>query len=223
LHEMLKNKKETHNCHRLVKRCGMSQGLVFAMVLLSARLCFAWADTMEDLRTAAGRITSISAKFVQEKHMKVLVRPLISEGLFFYQAPDSLRWEYQRPIKSILITHAGNTRKYVQKDGKLIADAAAASPAMQFIITEISRWLKGRFDENPVFTARLESGRRIRLSPNYKGIADMIQRIELVLSDRPGVMESVMIYENENSYTLLKFTQVELNRPPAAGIFEKIQ
>lgn len=155
--------------------------------------------------------------------MKVLVRPLISAGLLFYQTPDSLRWEYQRPIQSILITHAGNTKKYIQKDGKIIADASASTPAMQFVLEEISRWLKGRFDENPLFTASLETGRRIILTPNYKGIADMIQRIELVLSERPGVMDSVRIYESENSYTLLKFTQVELNRPLDRKLFEGVQ
>jgi len=199
------------------------QILTAALVLLSTRLCFAWADTWDGLKAAAGTISSVSATFVQEKHMKVLVRPLISEGLLFFKTPDSLRWEYQRPIKSILITHAGITKKYIQQNGKLIADTAAGTPAMQFVIDEISRWLKGRFDENPLFTASLEPGRRIILTPNYKGLADMIQRIELVLSNRPGIMDSVRIYESENSYTLLKFAQVELNRPLDDKLFEEIQ
>jgi len=193
------------------------------MVLLSARLCLGWADTWDGLKAATGTISSVSATFVQEKHMKVLVRPLISAGLLFYQTPDSLRWEYQHPIQSILIAHAGKTKKFIRKDGKIITDAAANAPTMQFVIEEISRWLKGRFDENPLFTASLEPGRRIVLTPNYKGIADMIQRIELVLSERPGVMDSVRIYESENSYTLLKFTQVELNRPLDRRLFEEVQ
>ena len=199
------------------------QAIAAAIVLLSARLCFGWADTWDGLKAATGAISSVSATFVQEKHMKVLVRPLISEGLLFYQTPDSLRWEYQRPIQSILIARAGETKKFIRKDGKLTADAAANAPAMQFVIEEISRWLEGRFDENPVFTASLESGRRIVLTPNYKGIADMIQRIELVLSERPGILESVLIYENENSYTRLKFTHVELNRPLNPRLFEDVQ
>lgn len=193
------------------------------MVLLSARLSFGWADNWDDLRTAAGKISSVSARFVQEKHMKILIKPLISEGLLFFQTPDSLRWEYQRPIQSILIAHAGKTKKLIRKDGKLIADAAANTPAMQFVIEEISRWLKGRFDENPVFTARLEPGRRIVLTPSYNSLADMIQRIELVLSARPGVMEAVMIYESEDSYTRLIFSNVELNRPLDRKLFEEIQ
>jgi outer membrane lipoprotein-sorting protein len=200
-----------------------NQAIAAAMLLLSARLCFAWADNWDDLRAAAGRISSVSAAFVQEKHMKVLIRPLISEGLLYFQAPDSLRWEYRRPIESILITHAGHTKKFIRKDGKIIADAAANAPAMQFVTEEISRWFKGRFDENPVFAARLEPGRRIVLTPNDKGLAGMIQRIELVLSDRPGIMESVMIYESKNSYTRIIFTNVELNRPLDRKLFEEIQ
>jgi len=199
------------------------QIIAAAIVLLSTRLCFGWADTWDGLKAAAGTISSVSATFVQEKHMKILVRPLISEGLLFYQTPDSLRWEYQRPIQSILIAHAGETKKFIRKDGKIIADAAANAPAMQFVIEEISRWLKGRFDENPVFSASLEPGRRIVLTPKNTGIADMIRRIELVLSERPGIMESVMIYENENSYTRLKFSNVELNRPLDRKLFEEIQ
>ena len=199
------------------------QVMAAAVLLLSARLCFGWADNWEDLRNAAGKITSVSAAFVQEKHMKVLVKPLISEGLLFYQVPDLLRWEYQRPIQSVLIARGGETKKFIRKDGKLIADAAAGTPAMQFVTEEISRWLKGRFDENPVFTAALESGRRIVLTPNYKAIASMIQRIELVLSERPGVMDSVIIHENENSLTRLIFKNVELNRPLDPGLFEEVQ
>ena len=199
------------------------QAIAAVMVLLSPQLCFGWADTWDGLKAAAGTISSVSAKFVQEKHMKVLARPLISEGLLFYQTPDSLRWEYQRPIQSILIALAGKTKKFIRKDGKIIVDAAANAPTLQFITEEISRWLKGRFDENPVFTASLESGRRIVLTPKDKGLADMIQRIELVLSERPGIMESVMIYESENSYTRLKFTHVELNRPLDRRLFKDVE
>jgi len=206
-----------------MNRVRRSQIIAAAMVLLSTRLCFGWADTWDGLKGAAGTISSVSATFVQEKHMKILVRPLISEGLLFYQTPDSLRWEYQRPIQSILIAHAGETKKFIRKDGKVIADAAANTPAMQFVIKEISRWLKGRFRENPAFSARLEPGRRIVLTPSYNSLADMIQRIELVLSARPGVMEAVMIYESQDSYTRLIFSNVALNQPLDRKLFEEVQ
>jgi len=199
------------------------QAVAAAIVLLSAQVCFSWADNWEDIRAAAANISSVSAAFIQEKHMKVLIRPLISEGLLFFQTPDSLRWEYQRPIESILIAHAGEIKKYIRKDGKIIVDAAANTPAMRFVTEEISSWLKGRFEENPLFSARLEPVRRIVLTPRDKAFENMIQRIELVLSERPGIIDSVMIYEGENSFTRLRFTNVEINRPLNRRLFEEIQ
>jgi outer membrane lipoprotein-sorting protein len=197
--------------------------LALAVVLLSTRLCFGWADNWEDLRAAAGKISSVSATFVQEKHMKVLVKPLISKGVLFFRAPDSLRWEYRYPIKSILIAYNGRTRKYIRKGGTIIEDAGAGAPALPFVIEEISRWLKGRFDENPAFSAGLKTDRKIELTPKNKNLAMMIQRIELNLSERPGIIESVVIYEGENSFTRLKFVNVELNQTLDDALFKGIQ
>ncbi len=199
------------------------QAAAAACVLLFAQACFGWAENWEDLRAAAGKISSIRATFVQEKHMKVLVRPLVSEGLLYFQAPGSLRWEYRYPIESILVSHAGKTQKYIRKDGKLVADAAASAPALQFVTDEISRWLKGSFDENPIFSASLQAGSRIILTPKDKSFGHMIQRIELVLSKRPGVMDAVIVYESEDSFTRIQFMNVEINQPLDRRLFEEVQ
>jgi len=196
--------------------------VVVAFVSLSAQVCFGWADSWDDLKAAAGRISSVSAAFVQEKHMKILAKPLISEGLLYFQTPNSLRWEYQRPIQSILIAHAGETKKFIRKNGRVIVDAAANAPAMQFVVDEISRWLKGRFDENPLFSARLVPGRKIVLIPADKGLADIIQRIELELSPRPGILESVMVYESKDAYTRIVFTHAEINLSLDRRLFEDV-
>ena len=65
------------------------------------------------------RLDSVQAYFSQEKHLKILVRPLISTGRFVFQAPGSLRWEYSTPLRSVLIMHDGRIKKYVEVNGKL--------------------------------------------------------------------------------------------------------
>lgn len=192
-------------------------------LLLLICLCIGWDGTLDGIKNNAGEIVSIKAEFVQEKHMKVLVNPLISKGVLFFRAPDSLRWEYQYPIKSILITHNGRTRKFIQREGITIEDAGTGTHAMHFVVDEISRWLKGRFDENPAFSAALAPDRKIVLTPGNKNIARMIRRIELDLSDRPGIIDSVMIYEGENSFTRLRFMNVKLNQTLDDGLFKGVQ
>ncbi len=154
--------------------------------------------------------------------MKILARPLVSQGKFLFKSPNSLRWEYTRPLKSILVLHNGKTRRFVQKDGRLVEDASAELQSMQVVVQQITQWLNGRFDENPAFEARLAAGQKIVLSPRDAAIARLIQRIEILLSDRPGVIASVTIFESEDSFTKLIFQNVVLNTPLDDALFQQI-
>jgi len=151
--------------------------------------------------------------------MKILLRPLVSKGAFKFQSPGSLRWEYQTPVRSILLMHNGKTKRYFQGDNGMIEDSGAHLQSMQIVLQEITRFLSGRFDDNPLFDASIEPGRKIVLTPKEASFSKMIQRIELLLSDRPGLIESVTIYESENSFTKLMFKHAVLNRKIANSLF----
>jgi outer membrane lipoprotein-sorting protein len=192
-------------------------------ILLAALFCLGWADSWEDLKTAAGTVTSVRAAFTQEKHMKILAHPLVSEGVLLFQAPDSLRWEYTHPVPSILLLHKGKTRRFVRQNGRLVEDASASLQSMQVVVQEITSWLNGRFDDNPTFASRLEPGRRIVMVPRDKSFARLIRRIEILLSDRPAVIKSVKIFESEDSFTKLDFRDVILNQKLDDALFRKIR
>lgn len=195
------------------------------LILLSAFLFLGWADSWEDIKKGAGNISSVQADFTQEKHMIILSKPLISKGSFSYQAPGSLRWEYLSPIQSILLMHKGNTKRFIKSGEEYVEDSGANLQAMQIVLQEITQWLNGRFDTNPEFEANLESheGRsKIVLLPRKKAFASIIQKIELLLADKPGVIDIVMIYESKDSYTKLVFNNSLLNKPLDELIFKEI-
>ena len=204
-----------------MKKTQKPRFVIRALFLLTAFMCLGWADTWDSLKTAAGKVTSVKAEFIQEKHMKILSRPLVSGGVLLFQSPDSLRWEYKYPIKSILLLHNGRTKRYVQNNGRFVEDASANLQSIQVVVQEITQWLNGRFDENPAFTAKLESGRKILLVPKDPSFAKLIQRIELLLADRPAVIKSVVIYESQDSFTKLTFENVTLNQRLDEALFRK--
>ena len=195
--------------------------LLIATISAAACLAISWADVSKDRKFFADNLSSISAEFIQEKHMKILSRPLVSGGSFHFKAPSSLRWEYRYPVQSVLLTHDGTTRRYIRRNGTIIEDAGAHFQSLHVVLEEITRWLKGRFDENPAFTVRQEPGPKIVLSPKEKNLELMIQRIELIFSDQPGIMKSVVIYEGEDSFTRLDFKNVILNQPLDDSLFRK--
>ena len=185
-------------------------------------LCIGWADTWEGIRGAAGTIQTIRADFVQEKHLSILSKPLISKGVFYYQAPDSLRWEYTSPVRSILLMHQGKTRRYTDTGKGLIEGSHMGTQGMKIVLQEIALWLGGHFSDDPAFDAALKEDRTIVLTPKDKGFSKMIQHIDLRLSDTPGIITSVEIYEDESSVTRLLFRNAEINEEIKEAVFLEI-
>ena len=181
----------------------------------------AQADSLETFRAAAETVTSIQADFIQEKHMAILARPLTASGRFLYRAPASLRWEYTEPFRSLLLMDNGQTRKFTQTgDGELEEDTSAAQ-YMDVAMGEISKWMTGRFDETEMFEAAiLPDENKIVLTPREAAFRDFIARIEMVMSDRPGVMDEVLIYESEDSFTRFRFVGTVLNAPLSDDLFK---
>jgi len=154
--------------------------------------------------------------------MKILAKPLISSGVFYFQTPASLRWEYREPLRNILLMDNDRMERYVGTTSGFVKEAGTNLQAMQVVMEQITQWLHGRFDENPMFSANLEPGPKIVLFPQEKAFTKMIQRIELLFSDRPGIIDAVTIYESDESFTKLVFKNVVLNQPLDGSIFGKI-
>jgi outer membrane lipoprotein-sorting protein len=164
-------------------------------------------------------IQSIQADFTQEKHLKILARPLISTGKFTFAAPQSLRWEYTTPIRSILLMHGGKIRKYTVRNGEFVEDQGMRLDSMQIVLAEISNWLDGRFTENNVFKVSFADPKTVLLLPKEQSFANLISRIELQLADQQGLLDKVTIFEGPDSYTIMTFTNRVLNTEIPAAVF----
>lgn len=190
-------------------------------VVAAAFLSVGWGASWEEIRSAAAPIKAVSAGFVQEKHLKLLARPLVSSGVFCFKTPGFLRWEYRAPLRNVLLMTPEGTERWVGTEKGFVREAGPNLQAMQVVLEHISGWLEGRFDENPMFAASLGPGPTITLAPKDKAVARMIERIELVFSDRPGVISAVVIHEGGGSFTRLVFTDVVINPEIDDAVFRK--
>jgi hypothetical protein len=180
------------------------------------------AASVEEMRSAAEKIVSIKGSFIQEKQMPILARPLVARGCFAYQRPGSLRWEYQEPFQSVLLLQEGRAHRYNKKDTGWVEEEASGLQSMDFILQEISKWLNGRFEENPMFGVSLK-GNSIVMTPKDKSMDPFIRRIELIMADQPGIMKEVIVYENNDSFTRFIFIDPLINEPISPGVFQKVQ
>ena len=188
-------------------------------------LNYAAADDFEQLHKNSAKIKTIQAHFIQKKSMKILSRPLISEGRFYYAAPDSLRWEYFKPLRSIVIAYNSDTKRYIASGGKMMEDKTGGAQAMKIVLDEVTGWMSGRFDQNPSFVATIKNGAntRITLTPTEKNMTGIIEKIEITLSPKTAIAQCVKIIESANNFTQINFDNVEINKAINPSIFQDVQ
>ncbi len=193
------------------------------LVVLAGTILVGWADTLEQIKKNKVEIKTIRGDFVQEKNMKILSNPFVSKGVFYYKIPNSFRWEYYSPIISIMLMHKGRTKRFIKTNTGFTEDVGANFQAVQGIIQELMKWFNGRFDENPDFKVTLQDGGKIVMVPKKKSYGLFVQHIELILSEKPGVIKSIMIYESEDAFTKFEFINVRLNGEIQDSLFREIK
>lgn len=166
-------------------------------------------------------LQSIQADFIQEKHLEILIRPLVSTGTFTFQTPQSLRWEYLAPVPSVLLMHGDKIKKFVERDGQLVEDKGLRLDSMLVVLSQIGNWLDGRFSDNDMFTVSFIDERTVLLSPKDQGLAGLISKIELKLATQKGFLDGVTIFEGPDSYTKMTFENRILNKAVPLSVFTK--
>jgi outer membrane lipoprotein-sorting protein len=196
--------------------------VLFMIGLFSAEITPAqdWTSLNEAFRNTR----SVKADFLQKRFLQILTRPLISEGKLFFYTPDSLRWEYLNPLRSVMLQKGSTIQGYrfSEAEGKWKSEMTQAVEARRMVLAEINQWFQGRFDESKVFKHVYSPGppARVTMVPG-EGINRFIQRIEIVLSARLGVIDRVEIEESGGSRTLIEFKNVEINSHFPSEVFEK--
>ena len=199
--------------------------IIAGIFLVLGPLNYARANDFEQLRKESANIKTIQAHFVQKKSLKILSKPLISEGRFYYAAPDSFRWEYFKPLRSIVIAYKNNTKRYIASGGKMMEDKTGGAQAMKIVLNEVAGWMSGRFDQNPSFAATINEGvnTKITLTLTEKSMTGMIEKIEIILFKKSATVQSVKIIESENNFTQINFDKVEINKAINSSVFQDAQ
>ncbi len=178
-----------------------------------------WTSLKETFRN----IQSVKAEFLQKRYLKILTKPLLSEGKLFFYIPNSLRWEYLTPLRSVMLQKGSTVQIYNFSEGVWKPEMPESVEATRMVLAEISQWFQGRFDESKSFKQVYSPGppARVTMVPG-EGIDRFIRRIEIILSVRPGVIDRVEIEEPGGSRTSIEFRNVEINSSFSSEVFEKL-
>ena len=197
----------------------------FIAILITTELFFVEIASAQDwtsLKETFRNVRSVKADFLQKRYLKILTKPLLSEGKLFFYTPDSLRWEYLNPLPSVMLQKGSTVQIYNFFEGAWKPEMPESVEATRMVLAEISQWFQGRFDQSKAFKQLYSPGppARVTMVP-VEGIKTFIQRIEIILSAKPAVIDRVEIEEPGGSGTSIEFRNVEINSSFPSEVFEK--
>ncbi len=77
-------------------------------------------ETARRMEAALGAVKTLRADFQQTYYSMAAPEPLREKGVFTFQKPDSMRWEYQSPEKNVFLYAGGTFKFYIAEENQLI-------------------------------------------------------------------------------------------------------
>ncbi len=196
---------------RIYKKIVAAYVIFFSLIFFARISLSADGDIVAELMTRQERIITVEAPFIQEKHARLLKKPITTEGRLLYRKPDRIRWEYRGSMKLDVIFDGKDLWLYYPdlKEAERISGMAGYTSLMQFDISSLSR--------NYTVEARKEKQQYfLRFVARAGG---PIRRIEMVVQEETAFPQRVTLFDANNEPTIITFTNVKINRKIAGDPF----
>lgn len=180
-------------------------------------------EKLQEISARLSAVNNLKAVFVQERHLAILIEPLISKGRCFFNRPQQLRWEIVQPYHSLLIYNNKRMAKFDVRDGQLRKLQPGGEDMMREILGQIIAWMQGDFESAAaVYHLQMyrEKTLHLVLRPRSKELAENIQAIELIFSEAQDYIQTVKIIESQMDFIRIDFRQVEHNTEIPERIFD---
>ncbi|MCX7895110.1 MAG: outer membrane lipoprotein carrier protein LolA [Thermoanaerobaculum sp.] len=176
---------------------------------------------LAELGKAQAAIQTLTAHFQQTKVSRLFKEPAVARGVFYFRAPEQVRWDYQEPrnmtvlvTSRFMITFRPQERmaekvELGRSQRKLFSYLSASEP-----VTNLSRHF--------AFALRDPGGDAdlvLLLQPVTHQLKKRIASVELIIERKSFLPIRVSYTETDGDLTTYQFSQVRINEPVPDGVF----
>jgi outer membrane lipoprotein-sorting protein len=164
---------------------------------------------IEKIRKSMAKVRVVVAAFEQEKNYSMFDGVVKHYGFILYQQPDKLRWEIEKPFRSILIVSGTDVAKFEFRKGKRRKlELGRAKDVLLIVMDQIRGWFRGDFaksekDYTVEFHAKAPA--RIVMRPRSKALRKTVESFELRLANDLASVTQVTIREKGGDTTVMRF------------------
>lgn len=175
-----------------------------------------------ELTEMANRTTSFSADFTQVKHMKMMDKNSETKGKVYFKSPDLLKLEYAKPMDYHILFKDGML--YINEGGEKSEMDLGSNKLFQKMGVLISGCLNGKILQDSenfnIAYSRSGSGITAKIIPQDKKLAGMFKEIYLNFGPK-NLIKSVKLVDPSEDYTQINMTNLQINKPIPASVFEQ--
>ncbi len=198
-------------------------GAVLALSLLAAAAPSGASTTDEvlaRLARGAAQVESLQAHIVQEKHLEMFQDVVVSKGRLAYRRPDRLRWELTEPVATGFVVAGSSGRRWHGLTGRTEPFELERDPMMKVVAGQLLSWARADFGAmRRDYRIAVVSEAPITLQLEPLAANAFVARVTMVFSKSGDHVESVTVEEKGGDRTVMRFTDVEVNRPLPDGLF----
>jgi outer membrane lipoprotein carrier protein len=166
-------------------------------------------------------LKTLTADFEQRRTSRLLAEPSVSHGKFYFEAPDTVRWDYTspRPMTVLLAGGVATTYRPLEKRAERIEVGRAQRRVFRFLsAAEPLEKLMGYFS----FTFRdpgPSGNYTLLLQPTAHQIKKRLRSVEIEIDRRSLLPVRVAYSEPDGDSTEYKFSAIEVNKLQRPGLF----
>ena len=164
---------------------------------------------------------SISSDFVQIKRLSFLEEDVQSEGKFYFQKENQLRWEYSKPYFYLIIFNHDTI--LIQDENKTNSYDAASNRMFREINNIMLSMVNGTILESKNFDFEYfedPSTYMLELTPLEEGMKEFLSKIKLFVNKNDYSVDELYMIEKSGDYTHIRFINKSLNEKIPEHIFD---
>jgi outer membrane lipoprotein-sorting protein len=164
---------------------------------------------------------SISSDFVQIKRLSFLEEDVQSEGKFYFQKENQLRWEYSKPFFYLIIFNHDTI--LIRDENKTNSYDAASNRMFREINNIMLSMVNGTILESKNFNFEYfedPSTFMLELSPLEQGMKEFLSKIRLLVNKNDYSVDELYMIERSGDYTHIRFINKSLNEEIPEHIFD---
>ena len=178
---------------------------------------------VERVKLEQNHVTTMSAKFRQEKTSAMLLEPATDLGLFYYRAPDQVRWEYEQPESMLVVINGEELVTYYVEQG--VAERAAIGDISEQVFKYLGASgsldkLAEFFEVTAYFPENAGDPYHLVLEPRYSRIERRLLGMEIWIDPENFQPTQFKYLQPGGDETLYRFDDLALNEDLADTLFE---